>query len=195
LFESFPKDELFQASAGELRRLISGLLQLERHGGIRVLVRRDLYGRSISSWWRSRGTGSTPACARACRTCSRTRFHGSTVDYHLSLGETENARIFFTVHVDPGVQIPEVPYEELEQDVERLARTWDDDLRDALVARVGAERGAGARGSLRAAVPGVLQVQPRLGADRRRTSSSSTRWSRTTKGSSSGSATSRRASV
>ena len=53
---------------------------------------------------------------------------GSTVDYHLSLGETENARIFFTVHVDPGVQIPEVPYEELEADVERLARTWDDDL-------------------------------------------------------------------
>ena len=70
------------------------------------------------------------------------RFHGSTIDYHLSLGETENARIFFTVHVDPGVQIPDVPYEELEEEVERLARTWDDDLRDALDRRVGAERGS-----------------------------------------------------
>ena len=37
LFESFPKDELFQASAEELRRLVAGLLQLEKHGGIRVL--------------------------------------------------------------------------------------------------------------------------------------------------------------
>ena len=45
LFESFPKDELFQASAEELRQLVVGLLQLEKHGGIRVLVRRDLYGR------------------------------------------------------------------------------------------------------------------------------------------------------
>ena len=48
LFESFPKDELFQASTAELRRLVMGLLQLEKHGGIRVLVRRDLYGRSVS---------------------------------------------------------------------------------------------------------------------------------------------------
>ena len=63
------------------------------------------------------------------------------VDYHLSLGETESAKIFFTVHVEPGVQIPEIPYEELEAEVERLARTWDDDLLDALQARFGEERG------------------------------------------------------
>ena len=40
------------------------------------------------------------------------RFHGTSVDYHLSLGETESARIFFTVHVEPGTQIPEIPYED-----------------------------------------------------------------------------------
>ncbi len=34
------------------------------------------------------------------------RFHGSTVDYHLSLGETEPARIFFTVHVERGGRSP-----------------------------------------------------------------------------------------
>jgi glutamate dehydrogenase len=70
------------------------------------------------------------------------RFHGSTVDYHLSLGETESARIFFVVHVDQGVQIPEVSFRELEEEVERLARTWDDDLKDALSDRLGPERGA-----------------------------------------------------
>ena len=88
------------------------------------------------------------------------RFHGSSVDYHLSLGETENARIFFTVHVEPGVQIPEVPYEELEAEVERLARTWDDDLRDA------PDRASSAPSAARrspteygAAVPRLLQVR------------------------------------
>ncbi len=70
------------------------------------------------------------------------RFHGTSVDYHLSLGETEQARIFFTVYVDRGQQIPEVSYDELEAEVERLARTWDDDLRDALIAAEGPERGA-----------------------------------------------------
>ncbi len=142
LFESFPKDELFQASAGELRRLISGLLQLERHGGIRVLVRRDLYGRSISVVVALPRDRFNAELRKSLQKLFMERFHGSTIDYHLSLGETENARIFFTVHVDPGVQIPEVPYEELEEEVERLARTWDDDLRDALIARVGQERGS-----------------------------------------------------
>jgi len=45
------------------------------------------------------------------------------------------------VHVEAGVQIPDLPYEQLEAEVERLARTWDDDLQDALVTRLGEERG------------------------------------------------------
>src|SRR4029079_18220346 len=48
----------------------------------------------------------------------------------------------FTVHVRPGEQIAEIPYEELEDDVERLSRTWEDDLLDNLSARFGPERGA-----------------------------------------------------
>ncbi len=142
LFESFPKDELFQASTSELREVITGLLETERHGGIRVLVRRDLYGRSVSLVVALPRDRFNADLRKALQRLFVQRFHGSTVDYHLSLGETESARIFFTVHVDPGVQIPEVPYEELETEVERLARTWDDDLRDTLTERVGAERGA-----------------------------------------------------
>ena len=109
LFESFPKDELFQASTGELRRLISGLLQLERHGGIRVLVRRDLYGRSISIVVALPRDRFNADLRKSLQRLFKERFHGSTVDYHLSLGETENARIFFTVHVDPGRADPRGP--------------------------------------------------------------------------------------
>ena len=39
------------------------------------------------------------------------------------------------------MQIPEIPHEELEAEVERLARTWDDDLADALAARLGEQSG------------------------------------------------------
>jgi glutamate dehydrogenase len=141
LFESFPRDELFSASTSELRRLVVGLLQLEKHGGIRVLVRKDLYGRSVSVVVALPRDRFNATLRKRLQRLFLQRFNGSTVDYHLSLGETENARIFFTVHLEPGVQIPEVPYEELEQEVERLARTWDDDLHDALVARVGVQRG------------------------------------------------------
>ncbi|MEP7060168.1 MAG: NAD-glutamate dehydrogenase, partial [Actinomycetota bacterium] len=141
LFESFPKDELFQASAGELRELVVGLLQLEKHGGIRVLVRRDIDSRSVSIVVALPRDRFNAELRKNLQSLFMKRFNGSTVDYHLSLGETESARIFFTVHVGPEQQIPDVPYEELEEAVERLARTWDDDLRDALEAHVGPDRG------------------------------------------------------
>ena len=141
LFESFPKDELFQASTQELRRLVVGLLQLEKHGGIRVLVRKDLYGRSVSVVVALPRDRFNAALRKRLQQFFLERFQGVTVDYHLSLGETESARIFFTVHLAPGSQIPEVPYEALETEVEKLARSWDDDLKDALMARIGPERG------------------------------------------------------
>ncbi len=140
LFESFPKDELFQASAEEIRRLVVGLLQLEKHGGIRVLIRRDLYGRNVSVVVALPRDRFNAELRKALQALFLERFNGTTIDYHLSLGETESARIFFTIHVAPGAPIPDVRYEELEQEVEQLARTWEDDLLEALTARVGAGR-------------------------------------------------------
>ena len=142
LFESFPRDELFQASGEELRALVVGLLQLEKHGGIKVLVRRDLYGRSVSIVVALPRDRFNAALRKRLQQYFLEQFQGTTVDYQLSLGETESARIFFTVHLAAGVHIPEVPYEQLEAEVERLARSWDDDLRDALIRRVGPEQGS-----------------------------------------------------
>jgi glutamate dehydrogenase len=143
LFESFPRDELFQASSEELRQLVVGLLQLEKHGGIRVLVRKDLYGRQVSVVVALPRDRFSATLRKRLQEMFLRRFDGTSIDYHLSLGETESARIFFTVHVEAGHQIPEIPYEELEEEVERLARSWEDDLLDELTARLGADRGPG----------------------------------------------------
>jgi glutamate dehydrogenase len=141
LFGTFPKDELFQGSAEELRTLVVGLLQFEEQAGIRVLVRKDLFGRQVSIVVALPRERFTAKLRKSLQDMFMERFHGVTVDYHLSLGETESAKIFFTVHVEAGVQIPEIPHEELEAEVERLARTWDDDLADALAARLGEQHG------------------------------------------------------
>jgi glutamate dehydrogenase len=140
LFESFPKDELFAASTEELRGLVAGLLQIQKQQGIRVLVRRDLYGRSVSVVVGLPRDRFNAELRKELQALFLERFAGATIDYHLSLGESEFAQIFFTVHVEHG-QIPDVPYEELEADVERLARTWDDDLEQELVKVYGEVRG------------------------------------------------------
>jgi len=68
------------------------------------------------------------------------RFHGTGVDYHLALGESDPALVYFTVHVGEG-EIPDVPVKDLEEEVVTIARTWDDRLREMLEAIHGRERG------------------------------------------------------
>ena len=130
-------------------------------------------------------------CASACSRCSSSGSTGSRSTTTCRSGETESARIFFTVHVEPGVQIPEVPYEELEAEVERLARTWDDDLRDALDrASSGPERRTEARREVRGrGSPTTTRRRTPTGRSSSTTCSGSRSWSPPPRGSSSGSAT------
>jgi glutamate dehydrogenase len=158
LFESFPRDELFQATSEELRRLVVGLLQPEKHGDIKVLVRKDLYGRQVSIVVALPREKFSAPLRKRLQDMFLIRFKGTSIDYHLSLGETESARIFFTVHVQPGEQIPEIPYEELEADVEQLARTWEDDLSDNLIATFGSERGPQLAAEYRGRFPDYYKV-------------------------------------
>jgi glutamate dehydrogenase len=140
IFESFPKDELFAASPEELRTSVIGLLHLQEQRQVRLFIRRDLYGRSVSILVALPRDRFNPELRKQLQELFVRRFKGSSVDYHLSLGESQLAGIHFTVHVGFG-QVPDVSFAELEQEVIRLAQTWDDRLRERLIELHGPERG------------------------------------------------------
>ncbi|MGZ6140582.1 MAG: NAD-glutamate dehydrogenase, partial [Myxococcaceae bacterium] len=139
LFESFPKDELFAAAAEDLRATVMELLGLEELRRVRLFVRQNLQGRSVSATVAlPRDLVSTELRVRL-QALFEERFHGESVDYYLSFGETDPARFHFIIHVPEG-EIPQVSVSALEHEVVEAARGWDDRLSDALVARMG-ERG------------------------------------------------------
>jgi glutamate dehydrogenase len=140
IFESFPKDELFAASPEELRKSVIGLLHLQEQRQVRLFIRRDLYGRSVSILVALPRDRFNPELRKQLQELFVRRFKGSSVDYHLSLGESQLAGIHFTVHVGFG-QVPDVSFAELEEEVVRLAQTWDDLLRERLIELHGPERG------------------------------------------------------
>jgi glutamate dehydrogenase len=140
LFESFPKDELFAASTEELRTSIMALLALQETGRVRLFVRRDLFGRSISLVVALPRERFSAELRQGLQRLFMDRFHGSTVDYHLSLGESRLAMIHFTVHVAEG-HIPDISFDELERDVVSLTQSWEDRLRGELVRSFGHDRG------------------------------------------------------
>ena len=127
IFNSFPKDELWSMSVEDLRRSIHALQAAEQRERVRLFVNPDLLERSVSLMVVMPRERFSAALRRRLQRLFLERFEGSNVDYQLSLGEGGPARIHFTVWVAGGV-VPEVPFDELQQEVIELSRTWKDRL-------------------------------------------------------------------
>ncbi len=138
LFDSFPKDELFAASTDDLRGAVVALLALQGEQ-VRLLGRRDPDTRSASlivALPRSRYDGDL---LKRLLALFRERFATDAVDHHLVLGEGDRVQVHFRVHAAGG--LVDLDFRELEREVVAATRTWDDELRDALVARHGEPQG------------------------------------------------------
>ncbi len=131
LLESFPKDELFVAPVPDLRANVIGLLKLQEQQHIGLFVRRDIPSRSVSLMVAMPRDRFNARRRKELQELFMARFHGTSVDYHLALTESDPALVYFTVHVGEG-DIPDVPIRDLEEEVVTIARTWDDRLRELL---------------------------------------------------------------
>ena len=140
LVENFPLDELLSAEPDVLRATVVQLLELQEQRKVRLFAHRDIFGRSVSLLVALPRDSFNAELRQRLQELFMERFRGSSVDYHLALGETDPAQIHFRIHVTEG-QIPDVPFAELEQEVVALARTWGDRLLERLAALHGEERG------------------------------------------------------
>jgi glutamate dehydrogenase len=140
LIENFPLDELLSAAPDTLRGTIVQLLELQEQRKVRLFAHRDIFERSVSLLVALPRDRFNAELRQRLQDLFMERFHGSSVDYHLALGETDPAQIHFRIHVAEG-KIPDVSFAELEQEVVALARTWEDRLLERLVAQHGEERG------------------------------------------------------
>ncbi len=140
LIENFPLDELLSATPEALRGTVVQLLELQEQRKVRLFAHRDIFERSVSLLVALPRDRFNAELRLRLQDLFMERFHGSSVDYHLALGETDPAQIHFRIHVGGG-QIPDVSFAELEQEVVELARTWEDRLLERLIAQHGEERG------------------------------------------------------
>jgi glutamate dehydrogenase len=124
IFESFPKDELFSITREDLRKSLVGLLEAEEHQHVRLFVRDDVLHRNVSILVVIPRDRFDANLRRQLQDLILERYGGVSIDYQLTLGETGDARIHFTVWIEGS--IPTVPFEGLEKDVYGLTRTWGD---------------------------------------------------------------------
>jgi glutamate dehydrogenase len=139
-FESFPRDELFQAPVEALRAEIVAAARAQEAQRVTLTVRRDVASRNVTVMIAVPGDRMSTDLRIRLQEVLTERFHAESVEYHLALVEDAAAQLFFLLHV-PQEGAPDVPLDELEREVAQLARSWDDRLADELVARFGEAEG------------------------------------------------------
>jgi glutamate dehydrogenase len=141
IFNSFPKDDLFGSSTEGIRARVVGLIEAQEQEGVRLFVQRDLLQRNVSILVVVPRDRFSAGLRKALQAYFVERYSGRSVDYQLSLDETDTARVHFTVWVGQG-EMPDVSFEELEEAVLARTRTWEERVTDVLVDELGETRGS-----------------------------------------------------
>jgi glutamate dehydrogenase len=140
ILETYPRDELFQAGEDELLETAVGILNLQERQRVALFVRRDPYERFVTALiFLPKDTMNTELRLRMQGVVGKA-FNGTLSAYYVHLGDGALARLQFIIATTPGA-VPTVDLKDLEAKLADVARSWADQLRDALVEAKGEAAG------------------------------------------------------
>src|SRR5271170_776607 len=135
ILESFPRDELFQASVEELNRIATGIFGLQDRPRVRVLLRRDPFHRFYSCLvFVPREKYNTQVRQRIERVI-REAFSALSMESQVQIAESNLARIHIVARTSPSDDT-RVNAEDLERRVAAAVRSWLDGFKTALLSRL-----------------------------------------------------------
>jgi glutamate dehydrogenase len=136
VLETFPRDELFQATVPDLIRIVRGVVNLYERSQVRLFVRRDVFRRFYSCLvFVPRDRYNTQA-RRRIEALVREAFGGLAIESQVQLSESVLARLHLLVRTPPDRDAG-VDAVLLERHIAEAVRTWQDRLRDALAEAFG----------------------------------------------------------
>ena len=148
IFNSMPKEDLFQASREELEKEVQTVLSLLFSDDVHVTLRPDPLRRGVTVMVvLPRGKFSGEVRQRIQEMLTQ-RFGGAMLNYHLALSAGDQARLHFFLTASPSA-VEQADAAELERETARIIRSWEDQLLDALAA----VHGRGRRSALPSATP------------------------------------------
>ncbi|MGH4032861.1 NAD-glutamate dehydrogenase [Actinomycetota bacterium Odt1-20B] len=145
IMETYPRDELFQTPADELRSIVTSVLYLQERRRLRLYLRQDEYGRYYSALVYLPRDRYTTGVRLRIIDILKEELGGTSVDFTAWNTESILSRIHFVVRVAPGSELPELSDADKERIEARLveaARSWADGFAEALTAECGEERAA-----------------------------------------------------
>ncbi|KXS37657.1 MAG: glutamate dehydrogenase [Halomonadaceae bacterium T82-2] len=139
ILEVYPRDDLFQIGTDELTRTALGILNIRERRRVRLFIREDRFGRFYSCLvFVPRDVFSTDLRVRIQELLCE-ELDASFGDFNTYLSESVLARIQFILRFNGEAPV-DYDLRKLEHKIAQLARSWSDDLHNALVEGVGEER-------------------------------------------------------
>ncbi|MDN0197203.1 NAD-glutamate dehydrogenase [Streptomyces sp. S.PNR 29] len=145
ILETYPRDELFQTPADELRSIVTSVLYLQERRRLRLYLRQDEYGRYYSALVYLPRDRYTTGVRLRIIDILKEELGGISVDFTAWNTESILSRLHFVVRVPPGTELPQLSDADKERIEARLveaARSWADGFAEALNAEFGEERSA-----------------------------------------------------
>src|ERR671924_264111 len=132
--------ELFQITVDELFEIAMGILHLGERQRVRMFIRRDPFGRFLTCLvYVPRDRFNTENRQRI-EAILRDEFDATSIDYTTRVSESVLVRLHYLVYTDPS-RLRDFDSGEIEARIVAATRSWADDLREALIAEHGEERG------------------------------------------------------
>ncbi|MDP2560368.1 NAD-glutamate dehydrogenase [Psychrobium sp. 1_MG-2023] len=135
--ETYPRDELIQASEKELLTTCLSVLKLEERDAVKLIVREDNFGRFFSCVvYVSKERYNTQLREKTQQVLARHFESKEDVEFTTFFSESSLARTHYIVQLSDNKK-PEISVKAIENDLIEAARSWEDKLENALIAHHG----------------------------------------------------------
>ncbi len=140
ILETYPRDELFQASVPELLAAARGMLALQERQRVALFVRPDRFERFVSAIVFVPRDRMDTRLRQAIGDLIASAYGGRLSTNYVTIGDSPLARVHYIVATEPGA-VPAVDLRALERALTEAARSFRDRLAEALVAEHGEAAG------------------------------------------------------
>jgi len=140
VLDTYPRDELFQASIDDLLESVRGVVNLYERQQVRLFIRRDRFLRYYSCLLFVPRDRYNTQVRQRIEAIMLDAMNGTAVESQVQLSDSALARVHFLVRsrVEERAQIDTA---QLERRIAAAVRTWFDQLRDALIEKHGEPSG------------------------------------------------------
>jgi glutamate dehydrogenase len=136
IFNSIPREELFWADAERLHKDIRTIMEMAQERGVRLTLRPDPLSRGLAVMVIMPRERFNAEVRRRIQKLLYEKLQATHVDYQLAMGEDEE-QVRFHFFYTTALSYFDVDLAALEREVAELTRTWDDHLRERLIATKG----------------------------------------------------------